>query len=62
MSNDLNVTPRQFFNDVVYELEEVVKEVRLDLVKPINGTNIHTVIADNLKLFYHSKNMLLSYH
>ena len=42
MSNNSNVTPREFFQDVVYELEDVVKEVRLDLIKPIDGTNVHT--------------------
>ena len=43
MSNDSNVSPEQFYHDVAYKLEDVVKEIRLDLVKPINGTNIHSV-------------------
>ena len=43
MSNHTNVTQRQFFNDVVYQIEEVVKAVKIYLAKPINGTNIHEV-------------------
>ena len=46
MSNHPNVTQRQFFYDVVYQIEEVVKAVKIYLAKPIKGTNIHEVKLD----------------
>ena len=37
ISNDSNVTPKEFYNDVVYGLEDVVLNVLFNLVRPING-------------------------
>ena len=37
VSNDSNVTPKEFYNDVVYRLEDVVLNVLFNLIKPING-------------------------
>ena len=57
MSNHPNVTQRQFFNDVVYQIEEVVKAVKIYLAKPINGTNIHEV-KENEKLAFLLESMV----
>ena len=43
VSNRPGVTPAQFYEDVVLKLTEVVKSVRVDLLKAINGTNIYKV-------------------
>ena len=37
VSNDSHVTPKEFYNDVVYSLEDVVLNVLFNLIKPING-------------------------
>ena len=37
VSNDPKVTPKEFYNDVVYSLEDVVLNVLFNLIKPING-------------------------
>ena len=31
------MTPKEFYNDVVYRLEDVVLAVLFNLIKPING-------------------------
>ena len=37
VSNQSNVTPKEFYNDVVYSQEDVVLNVLFNLIKPING-------------------------
>ena len=43
VSNRPGVTPAQFYDDVVLKLTEVVKSVRIDLLKERNGSNIYKV-------------------
>ena len=43
VSNRPGVTPAEFYDDVVLKLSEIVKSVRVDLLKAINGTNIYKV-------------------
>jgi len=37
VSNQSGVTPKEFYNDVVYSLENIVLNVLFNLIKPING-------------------------
>ena len=37
VSNQSDVTPKEFYNDVVYSLENIVLNVLFNLIKPING-------------------------
>ena len=37
VSNHSDVSPKQFYEDVVYSLEDVVLTVLFNLIKPING-------------------------
>ena len=48
VSNQSNVTPKEFYEDVVYSLEDVVLNVLFNLIRPINGDKNPKV--DN---FYH---------
>ena len=43
ISSRPGVTPAQFYEDVVLKLTEVVRSVRVDILNPINGTNIYKV-------------------
>ena len=41
------MTPKEFYNDVVYRLEDVVLAVLFNLIKPING-NKNPKVGDEI--------------
>lgn len=58
VSNQSGVTPKQFYYDVVFSLEDVVLDVLFNLIRPINGnknpkvkTDVHHVSAQPRKTY-----------
>ena len=56
VSNQSGVTPKQFYYDVVFSLEDIVLDVLFNLIRPINGnknpkvkTDLHHVSAQPRK-------------
>ena len=52
ISSRPGVTPAQFYEDVVLKLTEVVRSVRVDVLNPINGTNIYNVRKSTFSISY----------